>query len=61
MTRPNVDQVRQFFAILSECIEIIQLWAHKIPGFSSEICREDQDLLFQSACLELLVLRLAYR
>ena len=57
----KADQVRQFFTLLSDCIDVIKIWAHKIPGFTSELCREDQELLFQSACLELLVLRLAYR
>lgn len=56
----KADQVRQFFGLLTCCIDLIKLWAEKIPGFS-DLCAEDQDLLFQSACLELLVIRLAYR
>jgi hypothetical protein len=36
------------------------VWAEKIPGFS-ELCKEDQDLLIQSACLEIFVIRFAYR
>lgn len=39
---------------------IIRGWAEKIPGFS-DLPKTDQDLLFESAFLELFVLRLAYR
>lgn len=39
---------------------IIGSWAEKIPGFS-DLPKTDQDLLFESAFLELFVLRLAYR
>lgn len=56
----KAEQVRQFFALLASCIDIIKAWAEKIPGFC-DLCPEDQDLLFQSACLELLVIRLAFR
>ena len=41
-------------------MEIIRGWAEKIPGFS-DLTKPDQDLLFESAFLELFVLRLAYR
>lgn len=41
-------------------IEVIRGFADKIPGFA-DLDKMDQDLLFQSACLELFVLRLAYR
>ncbi|XP_014681902.1 PREDICTED: nuclear receptor subfamily 4 group A member 2-like [Priapulus caudatus] len=56
----DTEQVKQFFDLLTSSIDVIKTWAEKIPGFV-ELCKEDQDLLFQSACLELLVLRLAYR
>ncbi|KAK7939504.1 hypothetical protein WMY93_002830 [Mugilogobius chulae] len=41
-------------------MEIIRGWAEKIPGFC-DLPKQDQDLLFESAFLELFVLRLAYR
>lgn len=56
----RVERVRQLFALLSSCFDVIRVWAEKIPGFS-DLCKHDQDLLFQSASLELLVIRLAYR
>jgi nuclear receptor subfamily 4 group A protein 2 len=56
----DTDHVRQFFSLLTSCLDVIKEWADKVPGFS-ELCKEDQELLFQSACLELLVFRLAYR
>jgi len=56
----DMDQVRQFFSLLTSCLDVIKAWAVKVPGFT-ELCKEDQELLFQSACLELLVIRLAYR
>ena len=54
------DDAKQFYEILLASIDIIRGWADKIPGYS-ELCKEDQDLLFQTASLELFVLRLAYR
>ena len=56
----DTEQVRQFFSLLTSCLDVIKAWALKVPGFT-ELCKEDQELLFQSACLELLVIRLAYR
>ncbi|XP_002735608.1 nuclear receptor subfamily 4 group A member 2-like [Saccoglossus kowalevskii] len=54
------EQLQQFYDNLVQSIDVIKSWTQKIPGWS-EICEEDQELLFQSACLELFVLRLAYR
>ena len=54
------EKARQFYTILLESMEVTRTWAEKIPGFS-EVCQEDQELLFHSASLELFVLRLAYR
>ncbi|XP_070570618.1 nuclear receptor subfamily 4 group A member 2-like isoform X2 [Ptychodera flava] len=54
------EQVQQFYDNLVQSIDVIKCWAQKIPGWS-DLCEEDQELLFQSACLELFVLRLAYR
>nr|XP_013816354.1 PREDICTED: nuclear receptor subfamily 4 group A member 1-like [Apteryx mantelli mantelli] len=41
-------------------MDVIRKWAEKIQGFA-ELPREDQDLLLESAFLELFILRLAYR
>jgi nuclear receptor subfamily 4 group A protein 2 len=57
---PIEEKVKQFYELLVNSIDVIKGWAEKIPGFS-ELCKEDQDLLFQSASLELFVLRIAYR
>ncbi len=56
----NPEVLNQFYDILLSSIDVIKLWAEKIPGFS-ELCKEDQDLLFNCATLELFILRLAYR
>lgn len=52
--------ISQFYSILMSSLEIIHIFAEKIPGFC-ELDKSDQALLFQSACLELFVLRIAYR
>lgn len=57
---PQEVRVREFYDLLIQSIDILRGWADKVPGFS-DLCKEDQDLLFQSASLELFVLRLAYR
>nr|KAG5688153.1 hypothetical protein BaRGS_028446 [Batillaria attramentaria] len=57
---PQEARVREFYDLLIQSIDILRSWADKVPGFS-DLCKEDQDLLFQSASLELFVLRLAYR
>ncbi|CAH1788403.1 unnamed protein product [Owenia fusiformis] len=54
------DMIQQFYEILIACLDVIKVWAEKIPGFT-ELCAEDQELLFQSASLELFILRVAYR
>ncbi|XP_014290139.1 probable nuclear hormone receptor HR38 isoform X2 [Halyomorpha halys] len=54
------EKTQQFYNLLTTSVDVIRQFAEKIPGFS-ELCGEDQDLLFQSASLELFVLRLAYR
>lgn len=56
----EVDRVRLFYDILVSSVDVIKCWAEKIPGFH-DLCKEDQELLFQSATLELFVLRAAYR
>ncbi|KAG8452346.1 hypothetical protein GDO86_004231 [Hymenochirus boettgeri] len=52
--------VQQFYDLLSGSLEVIRKWAEKIQGFL-ELPKEDQDLLLESAFLELFILRLAYR
>ncbi|XP_077303790.1 nuclear receptor subfamily 4 group A member 2 isoform X4 [Lithobates pipiens] len=56
----DTQHIQQFYDLLTGSMEIIRGWAEKIPGFS-ELHKQDQDLLFESAFLELFVLRLAYR
>lgn len=56
----EAEQVQQFYSILTTSIDVIKHMAEKIPGFTN-LNNEDQELLFQSAALELFVLRLAYR
>ncbi|XP_076871644.1 nuclear receptor subfamily 4 group A member 2b isoform X2 [Brachyhypopomus gauderio] len=52
--------IQQFYDILTGSMNIIRGWAEKIPGFT-DLPKCDQDLLFETAFLELFVLRLAYR
>eukprot|EP00063_Salmo_salar_P033106 XP_014007941.1 PREDICTED: nuclear receptor subfamily 4 group A member 2-like [Salmo salar] len=60
ITGDDTQHVQQFYDVLTVSMEIIRDWAQKIPGFT-DLPRPDQDLLFESAFLELFVLRLAYR
>ncbi|XP_023930585.1 nuclear receptor subfamily 4 group A member 2-like [Lingula anatina] len=50
----------QFFELITSSIDLLRVWAEKIPGFT-ELCKHDQELLFNSASLELVVLRIASR
>uniref|UniRef100_A0A8D0HM72 Nuclear receptor subfamily 4 group A member 1 n=1 Tax=Sphenodon punctatus TaxID=8508 RepID=A0A8D0HM72_SPHPU len=52
--------VQQFYDLLTGSMDVIRKWAEKIQGFP-ELQKEDQDLLLESAFLELFILRLAYR
>ncbi|XP_050438208.1 probable nuclear hormone receptor HR38 [Adelges cooleyi] len=56
----EAEKIQQFFGLLTTSVEVIKHFADKIPGYKT-LCKTDQDLLFQSASLELFVLRLAYR
>ena len=56
----EAEKIQQFYSLLTASIEVIRHFAVKIPGYH-ELAKEDQDLLFQSASLELFVLRLAFR
>ncbi|KFP11183.1 Nuclear receptor subfamily 4 group A member 2 [Egretta garzetta] len=60
MSGDDTQHIQQFYDLLTGSMEIIRGWAEKIPGFT-ELPKTDQDLLFESAFLELFVLRLAYR
>nr|XP_040048783.1 nuclear receptor subfamily 4 group A member 1 [Gasterosteus aculeatus aculeatus] len=52
--------IKQFYDLLTSSMETIKKWAKSIPGYS-EFCLEDQELLLESAFIELFILRLAYR
>ncbi|KAB0798291.1 hypothetical protein PPYR_09284 [Photinus pyralis] len=54
------EKVQQFYTLLTTSVDVIRYFAEKIPGYQ-DFVREDKELLFQSASLELFVLRLAYR
>lgn len=56
----EAEKVQQFYNLLTTSVDVIKHFAEKIPGYS-DLCPEDQELLFQSASLELFVLRLSYR
>ncbi|EDW90963.1 probable nuclear hormone receptor HR38 isoform X1 [Drosophila yakuba] len=56
----EADKVQQFYHLLTSSVDVIKQFAEKIPGYF-DLLPEDQELLFQSASLELFVLRLAYR
>ncbi|XP_021038742.1 nuclear receptor subfamily 4 group A member 1 [Mus caroli] len=58
--KEDAGDVQQFYDLLSGSLDVIRKWAEKIPGFI-ELCPGDQDLLLESAFLELFILRLAYR
>jgi nuclear receptor subfamily 4 group A protein 2 len=56
----EAEKIQQFYSLLTTSVDVIRSFADKIPGFL-ELNRDDQELLFQSASLELFVLRLAHR
>lgn len=56
----EADKIQQFYNLLTTSVDVIHNFAEKIPGFT-DLHRDDQELLFQSASLELFVLRLAQR
>ncbi|XP_075533115.1 hormone receptor-like in 38 isoform X5 [Dermacentor variabilis] len=59
-SRRTAAEVQQFYNLLTSSVDVIKTFSEKIPGFN-ELEKSDQDLLFQSASLELFALRLAYR
>ncbi|CAG9767613.1 unnamed protein product [Ceutorhynchus assimilis] len=56
----EAEKIQQFYSLLTTSVDVVKSFAEKIPGFL-DICLEDRELLFQSAYLELFVLRLSYR
>ncbi|XP_061402815.1 probable nuclear hormone receptor HR38, partial [Musca vetustissima] len=56
----EAEKVQQFYNLLTTSVDVIKQFAEKIPGYS-DLTPEDQELLLQSASLELFVLRLSYR
>lgn len=63
LIEPNIseaEKVQQFYNLLTTSVDVIKNFVDKIPGYN-DLCLEDQELLFQSASLELFVLRLSYR
>ena len=57
---PTVHGIRQFYEALVQSIEIVHNWVEKVPGFC-DLRKDDQEILFKSAALEIVVLRMAYR
>ncbi|XP_035512094.1 nuclear receptor subfamily 4 group A member 1 [Morone saxatilis] len=58
--KEDASDIKRFYDLLTASMEVIRKWAKSIPGFS-EFCSEDQELLLESAFVELFILRLAYR
>ncbi|CAN9515468.1 unnamed protein product [Ophioblennius macclurei] len=58
--KEDASDIKQFYDLLTATLEVIKKWAKSIPGFC-DFCLEDQDLLLESAFVELFILRLAYR
>ncbi|XP_004457546.1 nuclear receptor subfamily 4 group A member 3 [Dasypus novemcinctus] len=56
----DAEHVQQFYNLLTASIDVSRSWAEKIPGFT-DLPKEDQTLLVESAFLELFVLRLSIR
>lgn len=58
--KEDANDIKQFYDLLTSSMEVIRRWAKSIPGFC-DFCPEDQELLLESAFVELFILRLAYR
>ncbi|KAM6968246.1 nuclear receptor subfamily 4 group A member 3 isoform 2-T4 [Aplochiton taeniatus] len=56
----DAQHIQLFYRLLTISMETTRCWADRLPGFS-ELHRDDQSLLIDSAFLELFVLRLAHR
>ncbi|XP_034992466.1 nuclear receptor subfamily 4 group A member 3 isoform X1 [Zootoca vivipara] len=59
-TGTDAEHVQQFYNLLTASIDISRVWAEKIPAFT-DLPKEDQTLLIESAFLELFVLRMSIR
>ena len=53
-------KISQFYNLLTSSIDVIFKFCDKIPGYN-DLCKDDRELLFRSACLELFTLRLSHR
>ncbi|GAA6215636.1 probable nuclear hormone receptor HR38 [Lates japonicus] len=58
--KEDAGDIQQFYDLLTGALDVIRNWAETIPGFT-DFCTEDQELLLESAFVELFILRLAYR
>ncbi|XP_041672200.1 probable nuclear hormone receptor HR38 [Cheilinus undulatus] len=58
--KEDADDIQQFYDLLTGSLDVIKTWAENIPGFT-DFSTEDQELLLESAFVELFILRLAYR
>ncbi|KPP66518.1 nuclear receptor subfamily 4 group A member 1-like [Scleropages formosus] len=58
--KEDASDIQQFYDLLTDSMKVIQRWAESIPGFTA-FCPEDQELLLESAFMELFILRVAYR
>lgn len=58
--KEDASDIQQFYDLLTSSLDVIRSWAETIPGFT-DFCTEDQELLLESAFVELFILRLAYR
>lgn len=58
--KEDVGDVKQFYDLLTASMEVIRKWADGLSAFSA-FCPDDQELLLESAFVELFILRLAYR
>ncbi|CAL8356223.1 unnamed protein product [Gadus morhua 'NCC'] len=58
--KEDSGDIKQFYDLLSGSMDVIKKWAETIPGFT-DFCNDDQELLLESAFVELFILRLAYR
>lgn len=58
--KEDASDIKQFYDLLTASMEVIRKWAKDIPGFC-EFSVEDQELLLESAFVELFILRLAFR
>uniref|UniRef100_A0A3Q2P1F1 Nuclear receptor subfamily 4 group A member 1 n=1 Tax=Fundulus heteroclitus TaxID=8078 RepID=A0A3Q2P1F1_FUNHE len=58
--KEDARDIQQFYDLLTSALDVIRSWAQTIPGFT-DFCAEDQELLLESAFVELFILRVAYR